>query len=941
MAVNLGIEIIHHCLVKWFDVMVTADDCFAGDCERRRLNALLKVDGTMPIDCLKIADPKNTVFTATTVAYNERVVALLPGNDVQMNLAGIANASMLNVPLILLIVIPSASSQISSSEPDVNVLEYTNKIATSVCKATFEIPSAETMLQIMISSIVVSRSKADPGPVAVIVQDTAFKSRTSVLRSLLDPLYNPDLELMEACMNASLPGPPPKSAHSALPTWSKNTTWIDGFSSAQVYAIVCEEAWYNLHKEYISNSAQRHKKLFLVHSRKTGSMSAIPLAIGLGLMAKRKGCSSAIVLFVAIESLMENAFELTTAVSMKVPLVICCVRNNNACPQINVGIAGSVPELGKFIGGKHAGLSKISLSTDTNRYLREAVQLETVFLLESSKAFSDEMVDAIPLATHTLSFPRARQRGLDVMAQSLVQCQCQVVLFYEFCRNPTVFQSVGQEMKMAFESYDITCTDLDDVQTLFAVASGVSAYSPNRLVIVVVPAGCHDSPQLYASLQRCLPGHPFVILGLRDEDGEDMMAISFQSKDFGSGNDHHGALGSLLCKGVLEIYEGRVMATKISKAAAYAKSKPSGAVILNVHINTVLSEHDEYDDAMDTSNVDLVGKNFGFPLAYDPDVSVTNIETIVSAISTGLSATGITKSKCHLPGEAISFAFGASLSSEVSSMSFAILHAYNFCRSANTLFSAIKKQSRLVCIVLNIRGDGQSLRKRGMCPETSVRSASYIYGAEHIFVNNIIQLQGTIKSLARKTLGPVVLEATDIVGGIFLDHNFCSNIDFTKKTLVPQRTHFPILPFKFELPYAVLSRKFDTEKRMHDTVCDLQYELKQLQRKFENLQLELEEQKRMQQRKDSIFKKAIHDLVRDHDSEVEFLRRKKQEKKERKQLAQRQKKYIRAKLFKYGDEDEDEEDKGEGNYYCDRSSFSHDKSDEKMFFHDLAAAEST
>ena len=76
-----------------------------------------------------------------------------------------------------------------------------------MCKATFEIPSAETMLEIMISAIVVSRSKADPGPVAVIVHDTAFKSRTSQLRSLLDPLYNPDLELMEACMNVSPPGP--------------------------------------------------------------------------------------------------------------------------------------------------------------------------------------------------------------------------------------------------------------------------------------------------------------------------------------------------------------------------------------------------------------------------------------------------------------------------------------------------------------------------------------------------------------------------------------------------------------------------------------------------------------------------------------------------------------------------------------------------------------
>ena len=105
--------------------------------------------------------------------------------------------------------------------------------------------------------------------------------------------------------------------------------------------------------------------------------------------------------------------------------------------------------------------------------------------------------------------------------------------------------------------------------------------------------------------------------------------------------------------------------------------------------------------------MDLVRKNYGYsPLAYDPDVSVTNIETIVGAVSNGLSAVGITKSRCHLPGEAISFAFGASLSSEVSSMSFAVMHAYNFCRSANTLFSASKKQARLVCIVLNVRGDG-------------------------------------------------------------------------------------------------------------------------------------------------------------------------------------------------------------------------------------------
>jgi len=54
-------------------------------------------------------------------------------------------------------------------------------------------------------------------------------------------------------------------------------------------------------------------------------------------------------------------------------------------------------------------------------------------------------------------------------------------------------------------------------------------------------------------------------------------------------------------------------------------------------------------------------------------------------------------------------------------------------------------------------------------------------------------------------------------------------------------------------------------------------------------------------------------------------------KNKQKQLAQHQKKYIRKKIFKYGDQDEDEEEECEENY-CDISSFSHYRSDEKNAF---------
>ena len=581
-----------------------------------------KHGGVRHIEMFHVKYDHNLINFTSSLAFSYNPIVFCTMNEFKYNLSGCAHSLTNHIPLIIAIVIPSSSNTIVMED-------FANDLCAIVSKSIFNISTCKEMMQIFIAAMVVSRSrKGGPAPVIITIRDDVFRSHASIIKTIQNPAFNEDLDLISIPLDTKYFYKKVKSIqlikrgeYEKKEAISKDPCkWLDGLLHHSNMSIFMDFSSYIIFGNQILTAAKKYSKTKVnIPSRTNDDLGCVPRAVGMAL-ANRNNADSInttifpIVIFATLESLLQNVCELKICVEKKLPIIILICRRNNYCPILNVGLCGSLHEIKRLLDVKHdiRVLSRYTNPTDMSRQIKRLKTNPTLMLYDATQAmhYPISIYYTTPLTAY-MDLPVQLGRGEDeeevlgkkddarsihsnhgisLLIKSLIMSKVRIVLMLDLpSLNNEKWRSFTRELNNQLNTHHIRVLSFDMATHLLNIAHGLSSILTNGIVSVLIPSSSNDNIDIYTCLRNennnASIDRPILLLSIIYQEEEDVGSSIIMNGD----KIRHDSFLNLLCTEVYQCCDGNTILNTISRATLKALES-NACVGFQIHMLTLLQK---------------------------------------------------------------------------------------------------------------------------------------------------------------------------------------------------------------------------------------------------------------------------------------------------------------------------------------------------------------